>query len=246
MRTKLLTTAAAAALVLGLAAASAQTMEKGSGGASGGAVEKSAPSSTEAPRSSGAIEKSKTAPTAGQQAQGAGSLKAEGKPEGRAEGKMDSKPDANKAAQSGEGREGSHSGTNKMSSESKSGADKDKMGAQKATDERSGQRTNETAQDRNGAGNKTVGAAPSAETKLTTEQRTQIREKVIATGPRVSHVNFALNVGVAVPRDVRVAEVPSVIIDLHPEWRGYRYFVVNDQIVIVDRETLRIVAILDV
>ena len=92
----------------------------------------------------------------------------------------------------------------------------------------------------------TVGAAPSSETKLTVEQRTQLREKVIPTGPKVSNINFSLNVGTVVPRTVLVAEVPPVIIDIHPEWRGYRYFVVNDRIIIVERETLRIVAVLDV
>ena len=81
---------------------------------------------------------------------------------------------------------------------------------------------------------------------MTTEQRTQIREKVIATGPKVTNVNFSLNVGTVVPNTVRVVEVPPVIVDLHPEWRGYRYFVANDQVIIVDRTTLRIIAVLDV
>lgn len=117
--------------------------------------------------------------------------------------------------------------------------------------QRSGEPNQAMPQERTGMNakpgeSKTVGAAPSSETKLTTEQRTQIREKVIATGPRVTNVNFALNVGTVVPRDVRFAEVPTVIIDLHPEWRGYSYFIVNDEVVIVDRSTLRIVAILDV
>src|SRR5262249_5114713 len=58
---------------------------------------------------------------------------------------------------------------------------------------------------------------------LTTEQRTKIRQTVLAGGnvPRTSNVNFSINVGTAVPTSVRVVEVPSVIVDIHPEWRGF-------------------------
>ena len=42
---------------------------------------------------------------------------------------------------------------------------------------------------------------------------------------------------------MRVVEVPTVIVNIHPEWRGYRYFVYEDQIIIVDNGH-RIVAVL--
>src|SRR5262245_43922825 len=82
---------------------------------------------------------------------------------------------------------------------------------------------------------------------LTTEQRTKIRQTVLASGnvPRATNVNFSVSVGTAVPTSVRVVAVPTVIVDIHPEWRGYMYFVVDDQIIIVDRNH-RIVAVLDV
>jgi peptidoglycan hydrolase-like protein with peptidoglycan-binding domain len=72
---------------------------------------------------------------------------------------------------------------------------------------------------------------------LTAEQRTRIQQTVLAGNnvPRVNNVNFSLNVGVAVPRSVRVVEVPSALIEIYPQWRGHQYFVVNDEIVIVDR-----------
>jgi peptidoglycan hydrolase-like protein with peptidoglycan-binding domain len=44
---------------------------------------------------------------------------------------------------------------------------------------------------------------------------------------------------------VRVIEVPQTLIEIHPEWRGHRFFVVRDEIVIVDRE-LAIVAVVPV
>jgi hypothetical protein len=73
---------------------------------------------------------------------------------------------------------------------------------------------------------------------LTSEQRTRVRETVLAGSnvPRVNNVNFALRVGTVVPTTVRVVEVHDALINIHPEWRGHYYFVVNDDIVIVDRE----------
>ena len=90
------------------------------------------------------------------------------------------------------------------------------------------------------------GQAASSAT-LTTEQRTKIRQTVLAGGnvPRATNVNFSINVGTVVPTSVRVVEVPSVIVDIHPEWRRFWYFVVGDEIIIVDRG-YKIVAILAV
>jgi Protein of unknown function (DUF1236) len=64
--------------------------------------------------------------------------------------------------------------------------------------------------------------------------------------PRVTNINFSINVGIAVPRTVRVIAVPEVIVDIYPDWRGFLYFVYEDEIVIVDPNTYRIVAVLDV
>jgi hypothetical protein len=90
-------------------------------------------------------------------------------------------------------------------------------------------------QDREGGG----------KTTLTSEQRTKIRTTVLNSGPRVSNVNFSVSVGTVVPTSVRVVAVPDVLIDIHPEWRGFMYFIVGDRIIIVDRSH-RIVAILEV
>ena len=100
-------------------------------------------------------------------------------------------------------------------------------------------------QDKQGAQQKSGGSGSSV--TFTTEQRTQIRTTVLqgSNAPRATNVNFSINVGTAVPTSVRVVAVPQMIVDVHPEWRGLRYFIVNDQIIIVDRDN-RIVAVLDV
>jgi len=91
-------------------------------------------------------------------------------------------------------------------------------------------------------GQGTTGTSAAA---LTTEQRTHIRETVLKGGNvnRVSKVDFSLNVGTAVPRSVHLVTVPETIVTVHPAWRGFLYFVVNDEIIIVEPRTLEIVAV---
>jgi uncharacterized protein DUF1236 len=83
---------------------------------------------------------------------------------------------------------------------------------------------------------------------LSPEQRTKIRETVItrSDAPRVSrsNINFELNVGTAVPHSVHVVALPDEVITIHPAWRGFMYFLVGDEIVVVEPGTLRIVAVL--
>jgi hypothetical protein len=87
----------------------------------------------------------------------------------------------------------------------------------------------------------------SSNVSLTTEQKTTIRERVLTrSAPRVGHVSFNIRVGTVVPRSVRFATLPPVLVEIDPDWRGYRYFVYHEEIVIVDPATLRIVAVLEV
>jgi hypothetical protein len=100
-------------------------------------------------------------------------------------------------------------------------------------------------QTRSGAATDTKAAAGPG--TFTTEQKTKIRSTVLtANAPRVTNVNFSVNVGTVVPRSVRLVAVPPTLIEIHPAWRGYRYFVYNDRIVIVEPDTLRIVTIIEV
>ena len=63
--------------------------------------------------------------------------------------------------------------------------------------------------------------------------------------PRVDNVNFSLRTGTIVPSEVRIVEVPETLIAIHPEWHDDQYFVVRDDLVIVDRDH-RIVAVMPV
>ena len=61
----------------------------------------------------------------------------------------------------------------------------------------------------------------------------------------VTNVNFSLSVGTVVPQSVRVVAVPAVLVEIYPEWSGFLYFIVGDQIIIVDQNH-RIVAVIAV
>jgi hypothetical protein len=91
----------------------------------------------------------------------------------------------------------------------------------------------------------TVGQA-GAGARLSTEQRTRItsviREQHVSP---VNNVNFAISVGTRVPREIGFHPLPPQIVTIYPEWRGYEFFLVRDQIVVVDPRTLEIVAVID-
>ena len=95
--------------------------------------------------------------------------------------------------------------------------------------------------------NESTSTRSSTSANLSTEQRTKIHSIIVGehNAPRVAHVDFNVSVGTVVPRgSVRFVPLPSTIVEIEPSWRGYEYFLVGDQIVVVDPATLRIVAVL--
>jgi hypothetical protein len=60
----------------------------------------------------------------------------------------------------------------------------------------------------------------------------------------LTNVNFSLSVGTAVPRDVRLQTLPADVVEAVPQYRGYSFFVVRDEIVIVEPSTYKIVTVL--
>jgi hypothetical protein len=86
-----------------------------------------------------------------------------------------------------------------------------------------------------------------ANVNLTTEQRTRIHEVIVSerSAPRVDRVDFDVRVGTHVPRTVRFAPLPSRIVEIQPAWRGYDYFMVREEIVVVDPRTMEIVAVIE-
>jgi hypothetical protein len=118
----------------------------------------------------------------------------------------------------------------------------------KASEERGGVRDDGRNRATTGQGAApTKGPNANLSVNITPENRTRIHEVFgkERSAPRVDHIDFGLSVGTAVPRSVRIVAVPLTIIEIQPTWRGYEYFMVGDQIVIVDPHTMEIVAVLD-
>jgi Protein of unknown function (DUF1236) len=92
------------------------------------------------------------------------------------------------------------------------------------------------------------GAAPArGAADISPEQRTRLHAVFAGerNAPRVNEVDFDVAVGRPVPRSVHFVPVPQAIFAIQPAWRGYDYFMIGDQIVIVDPRSMEIVAILE-
>jgi hypothetical protein len=90
------------------------------------------------------------------------------------------------------------------------------------------------------------GGARGGSVQLSEDQRSQIKTIIgRANGPRLgNNVNFDVRVGTRVPRDVHFVVLPEEIVRIVPQYRGFDYVLVGDEIVIIDPHTLEIVAVI--
>jgi hypothetical protein len=106
---------------------------------------------------------------------------------------------------------------------------------------------NPTAETKPTSDSKTTGnAATSATAAPPAEKRTQItsaikQEKV----DEVTNVNFNVSVGTTVPAGVRYHPLPSRIVEIYPEWRGYEFILVRGRYIILRPHTHEIVYIIE-
>jgi len=123
--------------------------------------------------------------------------------------------------------------TNRPSAESKPEQEREKI---ERTEE------NHATTGQGAAGTKTT-----IDVNLTPEKRTRIHEVIVKerNAPRVSSPNFSVSVGTRVPPTVRFVALPPTIVEIEPAWRGFEYFMVGDEIVIVNPRSLEIVAVID-
>lgn len=115
----------------------------------------------------------------------------------------------------------------------------DRMGAgEKSRNDRSSTGASE--------GTEGKGAPKGSLTSVSPEQKTRVRAAF--AGHRVApahNIGVAVNVGVRIPRSVHIYAVPLEIISIVPSYRGYEYFMIDeDHVAIVDPDTLEIVDII--
>jgi hypothetical protein len=97
-----------------------------------------------------------------------------------------------------------------------------------------------------GAATTTGHGAASPSVSLSTEQRSTIRTVIKQQKAQpATNVKFSISVGTRVPGNVRFYPLPVEVVHIHPTWRGYLYFLVGDQIIVVNPRTHEIVAVLD-
>jgi hypothetical protein len=223
MSNRFLMSVAAAALIAGTGFANAQGAGAGREAAPTGATTQQSAPSSERAAPSAATPMNRDASQSGAPAEAPKS--AQSKDMDRDGGKAQRAQDDMKAGPKGE----------------KSAQDNNMKG------EKGGAAKDMKAEDRNGAAKSTTTTGQAAAGgKLSTEQRTKITTVIKSQNVRpVTNVNFSISVGTRVPRNVGFHPLPAEIVTVYPDWRGYEFFLVNDQIVVVDPRTLEIVAVID-
>ena len=276
MKKTLLATVAAAALFAGTSFAMAEGMGRDQGGGAGGGAQQSQRGGGEMNKSGaeskgseqkGAQQKGAQSEQKGGKSQTTGQG-AQSEPKGAQQkgAQSEQKGAQQKGAQSEQKGKGATTGQGTGMDQQKSGQAQQKSGQteqQKTQQAPSGRNQaqqpsgrGQAQQGQQGGATTGQGAATSTQAggavNLTSEQKTQIRTTVLqgSNVPRVerSSVNFNISVGTVVPRSgsVRIVEVPDTIVRIHPQWRGYRYFVVDEEIIIVEPSSYKIVAVLNV
>ena len=102
-----------------------------------------------------------------------------------------------------------------------------------------------TAERPSGTNTAESGAGASDSVNIGERERTRVSQTFAKLDVRpVTNVNFKVSVGTVVPRDIRLETVPSDVVEIVPQFRGYKFFAVREEIVIVEPSSLKIVAVL--
>ena len=229
MKNARLLSTVAATLLLAVGAASAQDVKKDEAPARAPAAQQSAPAEKVAPAMKPGAQNAqgKKAPeTTGGQAPEGDRTKASDKGV-KDKGAMDKKGDKGAAAKGSSDANGSADVKAKANENTAQGA----TGAKSTTTEKDRATTGQGA------------AAGSA--NLSTEQRTKINTIIRQNKVEPAHLNVSVRVGTRVPESVRFYPLPAEVFVIYPEWRGYDYILVGDQILVINPRTHEIVAILE-
>jgi hypothetical protein len=223
----------AAALLLSAGVASAQGMGKDTPERAP-AAQQNAPAEKVSPSMKGNEQKGsehKAPQTSGQATPDTKSGKAKETTGQSPKSDADQKAQAPSRSTDKDNKPGAAGGKSDMNGPSKTDQNAQSPGGSKSTQSTTEQKSTTTGQ----------GAAGSA--KLTTEQRTKITSVIKEQKVERTNLNVSVSVGTRIPADVRLHPLPQQVIVIYPEWRGYDYILVGDQIVIINPSTHEIVAI---
>ena len=235
----------AVALVLALTPAYAQTQDKSEGRPQ--ASDRQQSGETTMPKGSGTAQKDTERDKASKGAE-------EGEPRGE-KGSAQMKEQDKGSAQT-QRKDQDRKGTAQTPSPSR---EQDKGAAQTQPKDRDAKGTAQTPsreQDKGTAqtkGKDSQGTASKSEAsgnrvQLSDQQRANVHQTILKERNvnRVNQVNFSVSIGSRVPRSVHLAALPAAVIALVPHYRSYQYFVVNDEVCIVDPASYEIVEVIKV
>jgi hypothetical protein len=231
MHRLLLSTTAAAALVLGVVAVSAQQAQQPSGAGS-----QQTPQQTQGGTTGGGT----AGPAPGSERAGGTATQRQGDSQRGAD--CANNPNAPGCAQQAQGaRPAGEAQRQPSGSTAQQPAARDQQqGAQTQRREGDAQRRETTTETTKPGGDTTAAVSVSG------EARTKLKEVVKTKNIERVNVNFSVSVGATVPRTIVLHPVPEEIVTIVPAWRTYRILVLADgDIIIVDPDTFRIVAIIE-
>ncbi|MGB5184084.1 MAG: DUF1236 domain-containing protein [Xanthobacteraceae bacterium] len=154
-----------------------------------------------------------------------------------------------KGAQQERGLQKNQKGAQEQRGTNVKGAQEQRGTNMKGAEEQRGTTTERGATEEKGRAGVNVGerGERSGSVQLSEDQRSHIKTVIgNGRGPRLSrsNVDFSISVGTRVPRSVHFVTLPDEIVRIVPQYRGFEYFLVEDEIVIVDPLTLEIVAVI--
>lgn len=91
----------------------------------------------------------------------------------------------------------------------------------------------------------TTGQGEAGAGNLTPEQHTKITGIIRQHKVAPTQLNVSVRVGTRIPDSVHFYPLPREVFVIYPEWRGYDYIMVGDEILVIDPRTHQIVAILE-
>ena len=250
MINRLMLSVAAAALIAGTGLANAQGNTNREAPSAGSATQQSAPAATPesgAPAAKSAQSEEKMQPKGAKTQRAQSDMKAG--PQGEKSAEENNMRGEKSKSMSSENEKGSASKDmkaegrdNRINAESK-GRDNRMNAESKGMDSKGASETKSSASETKSQ--TTVGQA-GAGAKLSSEQRTKITTVIKSqhVAP-VEHVNFSISVGTRIPHDVRFYPLPAEVVTIYPEWRGYEFILVGDQIVVIDPRSFEIVAVIE-
>lgn len=102
-----------------------------------------------------------------------------------------------------------------------------------------------TGQSRNQTSTETSRTTASGSANIDERQRTEIVNKLRRDRSAAStNINIDVNIGTRLPSRARVRPLPPDIVRIMPQYRGYQYTVVEDEIVVVEPRTRKVVEVI--